>query len=137
MAVIRNPAQRDYLRRFVPMMIAYAVLCFAAPALISATGARGPVLWVIAVLPALPVIGVFWIIGQLFLKLRDEYVRMLEVRKALVATGLTLSLTTAWGFLEIYARAPHIPTFYVAVIWFAGLGVGGLVNQLIERDSAA
>jgi len=63
MAVIRDPAQRAYLRRFVPMMIAYAVLCFAAPALISATGARGPVLWVIAVLPALPIIGVFWIIG--------------------------------------------------------------------------
>lgn len=133
----RDGASKAYFRRFVPIMISYAVLCFAAPLLIRGTHASGPLLWLFAVLPALPLIGVFWVIGRYFLELRDEYVRLLEVRKALVATGLTMSLASGWGFLEIFARAPHIPMFFVPVLWFLGLGVGAFVNLLIDRQGGA
>lgn len=129
----RDRASRAYFWRFVPIMLAYCLLVFAAPFLIRATGATGPLRWAFAVLPALPLIAVFWVIGRYFLELTDEYVRLLEVRKALVATGLTMSLASAWGFLEIYAHAPHVPMFFVPVIWFAGLGAGAFVNFLAER----
>ncbi len=129
----RDRASKAYFKRFVPIMLAYCVLVFESPLLIRATHATGPLLWGLAVLPALPLIGVFWVIGQYFLDLRDDYVRLLEVRKALVATGLTMSLASGWGFLEIYAQAPHIAMFFVPVIWFAGLGIGAFVNFMIER----
>jgi len=133
----RDKALSAYQRRFVPTMIVYGVLVFAAPALIDATRATGPLLWGIAILPALPIITVFVLVGRLFVELRDEYVRMIEVRKALIATGATMSIAAAWGFLEIYADAPHLPTFYIPVIWFGGLGLGSLVNLVTERGSAA
>jgi hypothetical protein len=131
-----DPAVRAYLRRFVPTMILYVALVALTPALIRATGATGPLLWVIAILPALPIIAVFWLIGRLLIELRDEYLQMLEVRKALVATGVTMSIAAGWGFLEIYADAPHLPLFFVPVIWFAGLGIGAVFNVLfIHRAS--
>ena len=117
-------------------MLAYVALVFAAPALIEAVHARGVLLWVLAVLPALPIIAVFVWIGTYWVELGDEYLRLLEVRKALVASGVTMSFAATWGFLEIYARAPHLPTFYIPVIWFGGLGFGACVNKLVERRRA-
>ena len=57
----------------------------------------------IAVLPALPLLYVFWIIGRYLAEQHDEYLRLLQVRKALVATGFTLAVATVSGFLEISA----------------------------------
>lgn len=137
MSTVRNAAARAYLRRFVPLMLGYAALVFVAPYLIWAWEAQGPLLWLIAVLPALPILGVFWIIGRYMIELRDEYLRVLEVRKALVATAFTLSVASIWGFLEIYADITHLPTFFIPVIWFGGLGVGSLVNLIVERGGEA
>lgn len=129
-----DPAFRAYVRRFFPTMALYVVLVWASPFAIEASGAAGPLLWAIAILPALPLMGVFWIIGRLLIELRDEYVRMLEIRKALVATGFAMSAASAWGFLEVYATAPHLPLFTVPILWFGGLAIGSLVNLLLERN---
>ncbi|MBX9815494.1 MAG: hypothetical protein A4S12_13240 [Proteobacteria bacterium SG_bin5] len=137
MAFDRSPAARRYVGRFVPMMIVYALLVFLVPWLIERLTAQGPLLWLLAMLPALPVIGVFWLIGRYLIELTDEYLRLLEIRKALVATGVAMAGATLWGFLESYADAPHLPLFFVPVLWFAGLGIGSLVNLLIERDGDA
>lgn len=128
-----DPADRAYLRRFFPTMTLYVLLVCVSPFLIRAVGATGPLLWLIALLPAVPLSAVFFIIGRYLLDLRDEYRQMLEIRKALVATGFAMTLATGWGFLEVYAHAPHVPLFSVPIAWFAGLGVGAAVNALIER----
>ena len=133
MAIPKDPASRAYLQRFAPTMLGYVVLVLLTPWLIRTFNATGPLLWALAILPALPIIAVFVLVGRYWLELRDEFIRLLEIRKALIATGVTMSLATAWGFLEIYADAPHIPTFYVPVVWFGGLGFGACVNKLIER----
>ena len=130
---MRNPAARAYIRRFIPTMFAYVLLALAASALHETELGRGPLIWAIALLPALPLLYLFWIIGRYLAEQHDEYLRLLEVRKALVATGLTLAVTTVLGFLEIYAQLPHVPLFYVPVLWFAGLFVGSFVNWLAER----
>lgn len=132
-----DPAFRAYLRRFFPTMAIYVVLVFVSTWLIDAMRPAGPLLWTIAILPALPLMGVFWIIGMLLIELRDEYVRMLEIRKALVATGFAMSAASAWGFLEVYADAPHLPLFWVPILWFGGLALGSLVNLAITRQSPA
>ena len=127
-----DPAYRAYLRRFVPTMTSYVVLVWAAPFLIRALRAHGPLLWLLALLPALPLSAVFWIIGRYYADLRDEYRRMLEVRQALIATGFAMTLASGWGFLEIYAHAAHVPLSAVPIAWFAGLGVGAAVNAVTE-----
>jgi hypothetical protein len=126
-----NSAQRAYLRRFIPTMFAYVVAMIAVREIMtSAHPPTGALAYALAAVPALPVLGVFWLIGRYLIEEQDEYVRLLLVRQILIATGLTLSLTTLWGFLEILADAPHIPLFYVTVLWMAGLAVGACWNRL-------
>jgi hypothetical protein len=69
------------------------------------------------------------LIGRYLVEEQDEYLRMRMVRQILWATGLTLTATTLWGFLED-AGLPHLPMFYVAVGWFVGLGIGGAFVNL-------
>ena len=131
-----DPAMARYVRRVVPTMTLYVALICAAPFVIHWLRATGPLLWLLAVLPALPLCAVFWFIGRLFADLKDEYVRMLEVRKALIATGFALSLSSIWGWLEVYGQAPHVSMYVVPVAWFVGLVIGSIANALIERRGA-
>ena len=51
-----------------------------------------------------------------------------------VATGFTLSVVTIWGFLENFGLVSHVDAFYIAVLWFFGLGVGAAFNHFATRD---
>ena len=74
-------------------------------------------------------------IGRLLVEEQDEYLRMLLVRQTLVATGFTLTIVTVWGFLENLDLVAHVDAFYVAILWFVGLGVGSCFNWLtLKRD---
>jgi len=126
-----SAAQRAYLRRLIPTMVAYILLLVGVELVMDSRFApAGAAAYALAALPALPVIGVFWIVGRYLVEEQDEYVRMLMVRQSLIATGFALSLATLWGFLELLAGAPRVPLVWVAILWFAGLGVGAVVNRL-------
>ena len=86
--------------------------------------------FVIAILPAVPIIGIFAAIGRYLVEEQDEYVRMLMVRQTLWASGFALSLATVWGFLESFDLVGHADGYWVAIAWFFGLGIGGLANKL-------
>ena len=90
----------------------------------------GPASYLVAILPALPIIGIFAAIGRYLVEERDEYVRMLMVRQTLWASGFALSAATVWGFLESFNVAGHVDAYYIAVVWFFGLGIGAVINKL-------
>ena len=115
-------------------MAGYLVTLFAAEYLIDKNGLDGPAAWVVAVLPGLCVGAVFWALGRLLVEERDEYLRMLQVRQMLIATGVTMIAATIYGFLEMYGLVPHVDVFYLTMLFFVGLGVGGLVNKLTLGD---
>ncbi|WP_245409685.1 hypothetical protein [Allosphingosinicella vermicomposti] len=121
-------AIKRYNRAVVLLSIAYVVLLISALVVIKRAGLTGPLAYALAILPALPIIGMFAAIGLYLVRESDEYLRLLRVRQALVASGFALSIATAWGFLEAFDLAPHIEAYWIAVIWFAGLGVGSCVN---------
>jgi uncharacterized BrkB/YihY/UPF0761 family membrane protein len=122
------------------MMIAmggYLATLFLAEYLIDDGGLGGPLAWVVALLPGLCVAAVFWAIGRLLVEEQDEYLRSLLVRQTLVATGFAMVVATIYGFLENYRLVPHVDAFYLAVLFFVGLGVGSVVNKLTIGDSGA
>ena len=123
-------AQRRYVIRIAISMAAYLVTLALAIRLVRDGTLVGPLAWALAFLPGLSVAGVFWAVGRLLIEETDEFVRMLLVRQTLIATAITLSATTIYGFLENFGLVGHIDAFYVAILWFAGLGVGALVNKL-------
>jgi hypothetical protein len=90
----------------------------------------GPAAYLVAILPAIPIIGVFATVGRYLVEEQDEYLRMLMVRQTLWASGFALSIATVWGFLESFALVGHIDAYYIAVVWFFGLGIGAVMNKL-------
>ncbi len=130
MTIAKSPAQRRYVVRVAASMTAYLITLALAIRLVRDGTVAGPLAWAIALLPGLSVAGVFWAVGRLLIEETDEFVRMLLVRQVLIATAITLSVATVYGFLENFGLVGHIDAFYVAILWFVGLGVGALVNKL-------
>ena len=126
----QRSAQRRYVIRIAISMAAYLVTLALAIRLVRDGTLVGPLAWVLAFLPGLSVAGVFWAVGRLLIEETDEFVRMLLVRQVLIATAITLSAATVYGFLENFGLVGHIDAFYIAILWFVGLGVGALVNKL-------
>lgn len=125
-----NPAQRAYTRRAVPLMVAYVAALAIAIWTHDWLAPAGPLAVALAILPALPLIGVVWALGRLLVEERDEYLRSLHVRQFMIATGFMLVVTCVWGFLETFELVPHVPMYWAFIIWCAGLGIGTLVNEL-------
>ena len=131
MAGYKSPAIRRYTIRLAVLMSIYLLTLFVAVRLFRAEAISGPLAYGLAVLPALPVIGVFWAVMRLLAEEPDEYWRMLLVRQCLFATGFCLTIMTIWEFLQNFELAPPgNGGFGAAFFWFVGLGVGALYNKL-------
>jgi hypothetical protein len=122
---------RKYVIRLAILMTIYLLTLFAAVSLFKAKLVSGPAAYALAIMPALPIIGVFWAVMRLLIEEPDEYVRMMLVRQTLVATGFCLTVMTIWEFLQNFDLVPHGSNgFGAAFFWFMGLGVGALYNRL-------
>jgi hypothetical protein len=130
----RTLAWKRYNIRVIWLSLLYAALLIAAVYLFKHGLVGGIAAYVVAALPALPIIGLFAAIGRYLVEEQDEYIRALMVRQTLWASGFALSVATVWGFLESFEVAGHIDSYYIAVVWFFGLGVGGVVNKLTHGD---
>ena len=132
-----TPAMRRYTRSILLLSVAYALILFGTVNFFrNHPGIADLSAYLIAALPALPIVGMVAVIGRYLVEESDEYLRMLMGRQALIATGITLAVATVWGFVEDAGLAPHVPAYHTAVLWFAGFGIGALVNKLIERRAA-
>jgi len=125
-----TPAMRRYNWRTIWLSLLYAVFLLTAVYGFKHQLFSGPAVWIAAILPAVPIIGIFGAIGRYLVEEQDEYVRMLMVRQTLWASGFALSLATVWGFLESFDLVGHADGYWVAIAWFFGLGIGGCVNKL-------
>lgn len=131
----RTAAYRWYRRRSVVGAAAYLVSSGLATWLVPdhAPPSAGPV--ALAVLAGAGTLVWIWATARYLVEIDDEYQRLLQVRGMLVATGLTLSICSVWGMIELYTTAPHLPLFLVFPIWCLGLFAGTLVNKLTLGDS--
>jgi hypothetical protein len=125
-----SPAGWRYNKRVVVLSLIYAALLIGAVYGFKHHLVSGAFAWIVAILPALPIIGIFAAIGLYLVEEQDEYVRMLMVRQTLWASGFALSIATVWGFLESFELVNHVEVYWVSVLWFGGLGLGNFANKL-------
>ena len=130
-----SPASKRYNIRVIWLSLLYGVFLIPAVYGFKHHLIGGAIEYVAAILPALPIIGIFVAIGRYLIEEQDEYVRMLMVRQTLWASGFSLSLATVWGFLESFDLVGHIPAFYISVLWFGGLGLGSAMNRITLGSS--
>lgn len=126
----RTPAQRRYNYRVLGLSLAYAGALIGVSFLFRESRPAGPGAFLLALLPALPLVGIFLAMGRYLVEESDEYLRMVAARQSLVATGFMLIVTTCWGFLQSFGQLPDVDFYWAAILWFGGLGLGSCVNRL-------
>jgi hypothetical protein len=116
-------AGRRYIHRFAPTMALYLFFLFIAKWGFRHLHPTGVVAYLLAILPALPLIGTLAIVGLYIGEESDEFERSIIVQSMLWGLGGALSVGTIWGFLEDFANAPHISTFYVYLFFWIFMGI--------------
>lgn len=119
----KSLAGRRYLKRFIPTMVAYIVLVFGASFVFDQLDLAGPVAWALAIAPAIPILGVIAVMGLYLKEETDEFQRNILVESMLWGFGLTMAVTSVWGFAEIYVHALPLPAFWVFPMFCMGMGL--------------
>jgi hypothetical protein len=93
---------------------------------------QSPLLYIFAIMPAFPIGGS--ILAMLrFIENSDEYVRAYMARRFILTTGLTLFITTAWGFLQNYAGVQHFDLYYVYILFWFCFGIVTAISSVLGK----
>jgi hypothetical protein len=109
------------------IMAAFCVLfSFVAALVFRLCHPHGVLSYLVAVLPALPIIGALVYTGVYLAEEKDEFQRNLLVQSLLGGTGGILAVVTAWGYMVDFAHAPQMDLVWVyPLFWlFAGISYG-------------
>ncbi|HEV2533392.1 hypothetical protein [Phenylobacterium sp.] len=126
-AAKRATARRRFQLRFLVLMAAYFGLLFAVDFLLKTYSLPAPLKYLAAIVPAAPMVGVIAALGLYLAEEADEFRRVQLVQAMLWGIGLTLAVTTVWGFLESFAGAPRLPLSWVFPIFCLGMGAAHLL----------
>ena len=130
----RTAAWKRYNWRVIWLSLAYALFLIGAVYGFKHELIPGAIKYLVAVLPALPIVGIFAAMGRYLVEEQDEYVRMLMVRQSLWASGFALSAATIWGFLQNFDLLGPVDGYWIVVVWYFGLGIGSVANKLTLGD---
>jgi uncharacterized YccA/Bax inhibitor family protein len=125
-----NPAKSRYMRRFSVTMLLYAVFLFSAVWAFVHHHPTGPVAWLLAILPALAIIGQIAAFGFYLREEKDEFQVALGVQSMLWGIGGTLAVTVTWGFLENFLQLRHLDLIWIYPIFCALSGIAYGLLQL-------
>jgi len=114
-----NAAARRYRARFTPAMCLYVCFILGSAWIFKHHHPSGVLAYTLAVLPSLPLVGTIVIVGLYLVEEQDEFQRTVLVQSMLWGIGVTLAVTTVWGFLEMLAGVPHFqPWIAYPLFWF-------------------
>jgi hypothetical protein len=123
---IKNPAERRYVIRMWISAALCVLFSLVAALVFRLSHPHGVLAYLVAVLPALPIMGALVYTGVYLAEEKDEFQRNLLVQSLLGGTGGILAVITAWSYMEDFARAPHMGLVWVyPLFWvFAGISYG-------------
>jgi hypothetical protein len=125
-----NPAKSRYMRRFSLSMLLYVLFLVTAVWVFVHHHPSGPLAWLLAILPALAVIGQIVAFGLYLREEKDEFQVALGVQSMLWGIGGTLSVTVTWGFLENFLQLRHLDLIWIYPIFCALSGIAYGLQQL-------
>lgn len=125
-----SPALSRYNWRFLGFAALYMATMLGAAMVHDRVEPASTPMWAIAVLPAVPIMGMIWTMYRYLKEETDEFLRQRAISAALVGLSLVLVVSTLWGFLEMFGLVPHVWLWAVFPVWAIGLGVGMILNPL-------
>ncbi len=104
----KNEAQRRYVIRSWVSAGPVVLLAIGAKFAFRDWNISGPVTYLIAVLPALPIVWMLIATGAYLAEEKDEFQRTVLVQCLPAGIGGTLAITTVWAYLEDFVHAPRL-----------------------------
>ena len=109
-----NPAVWRFTRRFIVLSLLYGFFSGLSAYGLLLWHPTGIVIWLMAVLPAIPIAMAVVLTGRYMSEEKDDFQRAVLVQSLLGGIGATLVVTTVWGFLENYA---HFRRLDILMLW--------------------
>ena len=120
---IKSPEQRRWVRSCWMSAALVVPLVFGAAVAFRLYHLHGVAAYVVAFLPTLPILWVLVELGRYLAVEKDEFQRNLLVQCMLGGIGGTLAVTTVWGYMEDFARAPRLDLVWVYPIFWLFVGL--------------
>jgi hypothetical protein len=115
------------------MSILYVAVVFFAKWSFQHLHPTGLSLYLLALLPALPMVASLAIVGLYVAEETDEFERSILIQSILWGLGGSLAVSTIWGALEDFAQAPHRAAFYSYLFFWIFMAISGVVIRLRYR----
>ena len=128
-----NPAVRRYKRRFLVTMLFYVLFIVVSVWVFVHHRPAGVLAYGLAVLPALPIVGMLAVFGLYLAEEKDELQRSIFVESMLWSTGATLAATTVWGFLENFVHVPHLQLILIFPVYCFFWGISAAIVMMRYR----
>jgi hypothetical protein len=106
-------------------MLVYAPAVVGAGWLVAHLRPTGLPLYALALVPAVPVLAVIGLLARYLVEERDEFRRRLMVLTLLGGAAFVLVVSTVWGFLQLLAGTPALPTYLVFPLFCLGMFLAG------------
>jgi hypothetical protein len=134
-SIWKTPAQRRHALRVAWASAAYAVLLIVILAfhVLRPAHVTSPWRLLLALLTAVPLVGMFVSYARYLSEETDEYLRMLVMRNFVTATMIAMTCADVCGFLTELGGVLPIATYWIAILWI----VAQLVSATIARARSA
>lgn len=134
----KSPAAKRYQKTVLVEMFAYMLILFGTDTYVHRHHPLGVMLYILAALPCVPIIGVLVAVGVYLRDEHDEYQRDLMVKSMLWGTAGVLALTTFSSFLRSFGWSGSLPPFTEFVCFWllvaAAKGFYKVTNRVVEVD---
>ena len=128
--ICKSAAARRYYVRFAVTMTLYVItLCVTVETFVH-WHPKGTLAYLLALMPAVPAIGLLAVFGLYLAEEKDEFQRMLGVRSMLWGIGGTLTVTTVWGFIQSFTHIPQFQPIWTFVLFWCFVGIS---TPLLQR----
>ena len=131
-----TPASRRYLRRVIAAAAFYMVILFVCIRVVRTIPIHGWALYAIALLPAVPVLGILVIQAVYLQEETDEYLRMVTVRSLMVAAGAMLAIIVVNDFLRVIAQRAALTPFFSFTVFFLSFALAQGVQEAVLRGAS-
>ncbi len=129
----KSKAEKNYQRRLIWAMLVYVVVVMATALAVRRGHVSGWALYVVAVIPCLPVLRLIQVLGLYLHEETDEFQRLLAVRSILLGGAAMLVVSAFSDFLRSFANVGALSPFMMfSVFWFT-FGIAQGVQARMNR----
>ena len=128
-----NAAKKGLIRRGAVVLVMYELMFGIAMFWVDRAKPAGTLIWLFALLPTLPVLGLIAVLGRYLGEEVDEFHRQLVVRCLLWGLAAVMTSVAFHGFLQLFGWKGSWPAGVELAVFVVAMGVAKLTYKVANR----